>query len=133
MSITQTAQILINDDFVENLKFSISSRNRWNYLNRTFDFSSQIFIGSCVILTFISGGLHIPAIALTAGTIGVIGQVCYTLSGYSKRQYESQTKIIEKMSEKVKAEDILVDETQTMQVQLNNDNITPSTTPIDHE
>jgi len=113
-NITIEIQNEINQDVVNECKNSLLARNRWSFLTHFFDIGSHLLSGACVILAFISGGTHISDLALVAGAFGVISQVFFQFSLYCFKQYQLQSSLIEKLSQKEKVEDDLINEEQTV-------------------
>jgi len=113
-NITIEIQNEINQDVVNECKNSLLARNRWSFLKHFFDIGSHLLSGACVILAFISGGTHISDLALVAGVFGVISQVFFQFSLYCFKQYQLQSSLIEKLSQKEKVEDDLINEEQTV-------------------
>jgi len=140
VNLNQQVQQLISNDFVSNFTTSLNARDRWNFLTHFFDVSSHLLIGATVILSFISGGLHIPFLALVAGALGTGSQVANQYSNYSYQQYKLQSQLIAEMSTKVNANDELVDETPIVStnsplippVPTNSPLIPPTNTPTVH-
>ena len=59
---------------------------------------------ACVILAFISGGTKISSLALLAGALGTTSQVFFQFSLYCFKQYQLQSSLIEKLTQKEKIE-----------------------------
>ena len=121
-NITIEIQNEINQDVVNECKNSLLARNRWSFMTHLFDITSHLFSGTCVILAFISGGTHNSDLALVAGAFGVISQVFFQFSLYCFKQYQLQSSLIEKLSQKEKVEDDLIQESSP-------DQTTPANTP----
>ena len=111
-NITIEIQNAISQDVVFECKNSLKARNRWNIMTHFFDISSHLFSSACVILAFISGGTHNSNLALVSGAFGVISQVFFQFSLYCFKQYQLQSSLIEKLSQKEKIEDDLINEEQ---------------------
>ena len=121
-NITIEIQNAINQDVVFECKNSLKARNRWNMMTHLFDITSHLLSGACVILAFISGGTHNSNLALVSGAFGVISQVFFQFSLYCFKQYQLQSSLIEKLSQKEKVEDDLIQEDSP-------DQTTPANTP----
>ena len=111
-NITIEIQNEINQDVVNECKNSLLARNRWCFLTHFFDIGSHLLSGACVILAFISGGTKISSLALLAGALGTTSQVFFQFSLYCFKQYQLQSSLIEKLSQKEKVEDDLINEEQ---------------------
>ena len=109
-NITIEIQNEINQDVVNECKNSLLARNRWCFLTHFFDIGSHLLSGACVILAFISGGTKISSLALLAGALGTTSQVFFQFSLYCFKQYQLQSSLIEKISQKKKLNDDLIDE-----------------------
>ena len=121
-NITIEIQNEINQDVVNECKNSLLARNRWCFLTHFFDIGSHLLSGACVILAFISGGTKISSLALLAGALGTTSQVFFQFSLYCFKQYQLQSSLIEKLSQKEKVEDDLIQEDSP-------DQTTPANTP----
>ena len=115
-NITIEIQNEINQDVVNECKNSLLARNRWCFLTHFFDIGSHLLSGACVILAFISGGTKISSLALLAGALGTSSQVFFQFSLYCFKQYQLQSSLIEKLSQKEKVEDDLINEEQPVPV-----------------
>ena len=115
-NITIEIQNEINQDVVNECKNSLVARNRWCFLTHFFDIGSHLLSGACVILAFISGGTKISSLALLAGALGTTSQVFFQFSLYCFKQYQLQSSLIEKLSQKEKVEDDLINEEQPVPV-----------------
>jgi len=115
-NITIEIQNEINQDVVNECKNSLLARNRWCFLTHFFDIGSHLLSGACVILAFISGGTKISSLALLAGSLGTTSQVFFQFSLYCFKQYQLQSSLIEKLSQKEKVEDDLINEEQPVPV-----------------
>jgi len=115
-NITIEIQNEINQDVVNECKNSLLARNRWCFLTHFFDIGSHLLSGACVILAFISGGTKISSLALLAGALGTTSQVFFQFSLYCFKQYQLQSSLIEKLSQKEKVEDDLINEEQPVPV-----------------
>jgi len=115
-NITIEIQNEINQDVVNECKNSLLARNRWAFMTHLFDITSHLLSGACVILAFISGGTHISDLALVAGAFGVVSQVFFQFSLYCFKNYQLQSDLIEKISQKEKIEDDLINEEQPVPV-----------------
>ena len=111
-NITIEIQNEINQDVVNECKNSLVARNRWCFLTHFFDIGSHLLSGACVILAFISGGTKILSLALLAGALGTTSQVFFQFSLYCFKQYQLQSSLIEKLTQKEKIEDDLINEEQ---------------------
>ena len=111
-NITIEIQNEINQDVVNECKNSLLARNRWCFLTHFFDIGSHLLSGACVILAFISGGTKISSLALLAGALGTSSQVFFQFSLYCFKQYQLQSSLIEKLTQKEKIEDDLINEEQ---------------------
>ena len=110
-NLNQEIQQIINVDFESNFKQSISSRNRWNAIYHFCNIFSHLLIGATVILSFVSGGVHLPFLSLVAGSCGVGSQISTQYSEFAFQQYKNQSGLLQQMSKEVQATDDLVDET----------------------
>ena len=99
-NITIEIQNEINQDVVNECKNSLEARNRWSFLTHFFDIGSHLLSGACVILAFISGGTKISSLALLAGGLGTTSQVFFQFSLYCFKQYQLQSSLIEKSTQK---------------------------------
>jgi len=108
--ITQIANKMINEDFVQELKETINARNRWSYIGHGCDFGCHALIASTIILSFMSAGLHIPLLAVIAGIVGTSSQALRGFGQYATVQYKNSSQMIQQMSEKVGSNDILQNE-----------------------
>ena len=115
-NITIEIQNEINQDVVNECKNSLLARNRWCFLTHFFDIGSHLLSGACVIIAFISGGTKISSLALLAGALGTTSQVFFQFSLYCFKQYQLQSSLIEKLSQKEKVEDDLINEEQPVPV-----------------
>ena len=115
-NITIEIQNEINQDVVNECKNSLLARNRWCFLTHFFDIGSHLLSGACVILAFISGGTKISSLALLAGALGTTSQVFFQFSLYCFKQYQLQSSLIEKLTQKEKVEDDLINEEQPVPV-----------------
>ena len=115
-NITIEIQNEINQDVVNECKNSLLARNRWCFLTHFFDIGSHLLSGACVILAFISGGTKISSLALLAGGLGTTSQVFFQFSLYCFKQYQLQSSLIEKLTQKEKIEDDLINEEQPVPV-----------------
>ena len=127
-NLSQESQDLINQDFLDNFKKSIKSRDRWNALTRTLDVMTHILSASTVILAFISGIVATPVIAIIAGGTGTAMLVANQYSNYCLNQYKNQTIIIEEYSKKANVNDVLIDESPQMESDIEQ-NTAQSATP----
>ena len=71
-NLSQTAQMLIDGDFIDNFKSSINSRDRWNALNRGLDIVTHLLSASTVVLAFVSGITTTPIVAIVAGALSAL-------------------------------------------------------------
>ena len=115
-NITIEIQNEINQDVVNECKNSLLARNRWCFLTHFFDIGSHLLSGACVIIAFISGGTKISSLALLAGALGTTSQVFFQFSLYCFKQYQLQSSLIEKLTQKEKVEDDLINEEQPVPV-----------------
>ena len=115
-NITIEIQNEINQNVVNECKNSLKARNRWAFMTHFFDITSHLLSSACYILAFISGGTHISPLALFAGAFGVVSQVFFQFSLYCFKNYQLQSDLIEKISQKEKIEDDLINEEQPVPV-----------------